>query len=82
MRLLASVNTLMNGQGRTLDELFAAIGVVADVRSDSSVNTFYVTVRILYCKESESHEQWETNHDGPDHCVEQNPFHMCCMGTP
>lgn len=51
MRLLASVNTLMNSQGRTLDELFAAIRVVADMRSDSSMNTFYVTVRQLHLDE-------------------------------
>lgn len=45
------MNTLMNSQGRTLNELFAAVRVVADMRSDSSVNTLYVTVRLLYLDE-------------------------------
>lgn len=38
--LLASVNTLMNGQGRTLNELLAAVWVIANMRADAAVDTF------------------------------------------
>lgn len=45
VRLLSGVDTLMYGQGRSLDELFTAIGIVTNVRSDSSVDALCVTVR-------------------------------------
>jgi hypothetical protein len=38
--LLASVDTLMDGQGRALDELLPAVGVIAHVRTDPAVDTF------------------------------------------
>lgn len=41
MRLLTSVNTLVNGQSRALDELFPTVGIVADVWPDTTVNSFY-----------------------------------------
>lgn len=40
MGLLASVDTLVNRQGGALDELLAAVGVVAHVRADTAVDTF------------------------------------------
>lgn len=40
VRLLARVNTLMHRQGRTLDELLAAVGVVAHMGADAAVDTF------------------------------------------
>lgn len=40
MRLLASVHSLVNSESRSLDESLVAFGVVANVRSDSGVNTF------------------------------------------
>lgn len=40
MRLLASVDTLVHREGGALDELLAAAGVIADVRTDAAVDTF------------------------------------------
>jgi hypothetical protein len=40
VRLLASVDALVDCQGRTLDELLAAVGVIAHVRADSAVDAF------------------------------------------
>lgn len=40
MWLLASVNTLVDGQSRALNELFAAIWKVTDVRSYTAVDAF------------------------------------------
>jgi hypothetical protein len=34
------VDTLVDGQGGALDELLAAVGVVAHVRADTAVDTF------------------------------------------
>lgn len=40
VRLLTGVDTLMDCQGRTLNELFATVGIITDVRADTAVNTF------------------------------------------
>jgi len=40
MRLFPSVDSLMNGQGGTLDELLATSRVVTDVGTDTAVDTF------------------------------------------
>jgi hypothetical protein len=39
VRLLASVDALVHRQGRTLDKLLAAVGVIAHVRTDAAVDT-------------------------------------------
>lgn len=39
MRLLAGVDSLVNSQGRSLDELLVALGVVADMRPDACVDS-------------------------------------------
>ena len=39
VRLLASVNTLMNSESRTLNELLSAVGILAHVRPDSTMDT-------------------------------------------
>lgn len=39
VRLLSSVDSLVDGQGRPLDELLAAVGVVADMRPHSGVDS-------------------------------------------
>jgi hypothetical protein len=41
MGLLASVHSLMDGQGRTLNELLVATRMITDVRSDTTVDSFY-----------------------------------------
>lgn len=41
MRLLASVHSLVNSESRSLDESLVTFGIVANVRSDSGVNTLY-----------------------------------------
>jgi len=41
VRLLASMDTLMNGQGRSLNKLFAAVGVLAHVRADATMDTLW-----------------------------------------
>lgn len=38
VRLLSSVHSLVNGKGGTLDELFAAVWIVADMWPHSSVD--------------------------------------------
>ena len=40
VRLLTSVDTLVNREGGALNELLAAVGVVAHVRADTAVDTF------------------------------------------
>lgn len=40
--LLARVDTLMNRQGRALDELLPAVGVLAHMRTDATVDAFWV----------------------------------------
>ena len=47
VRLLASVDTLVDRQGGTLDELLAAVGVVANMRADAAVDTFCECVSAL-----------------------------------
>lgn len=44
MRLFARVNSSMNSQRRTLDELLFAARVIAHVRTDTSVDTFCTTL--------------------------------------
>jgi hypothetical protein len=41
--LLAGVDTLVDRQRGALDELLAAVGVVAHMRADAAVDTFYIT---------------------------------------
>lgn len=41
VRLLACVHTLVDGQRRPLDELLAAVGVVAHVGANATVDTFW-----------------------------------------
>lgn len=41
MGLLARVDTLVNSQGGALDELLAAVGVLAHVRADTTVDAFW-----------------------------------------
>lgn len=43
VRLLAGVHTLMDGQGRPLDKLLAAVGVLADVRTNAAVDALWQT---------------------------------------
>jgi hypothetical protein len=40
MRLFAGVDALVHSQGGALNELLAAVGVIAHVRTDTAVNTF------------------------------------------
>ena len=47
VRLLAGVDALMDGQRGSLDELLAAVGVVANVRADAAVDTFCECVSAL-----------------------------------
>lgn len=39
MGLLARVHSLVNGQGRSLDELLVALGIVADMGPNACVDT-------------------------------------------
>jgi hypothetical protein len=48
------VDTLVNGQGGALDELLAAVGVVAHVRADTAVDTF------MTCEVTASREAFTT----------------------
>lgn len=50
VRLLSSVDTLVDGQGRPLDELLAAVGVVADMRPHSGVNSLMASKIAPSCK--------------------------------
>ena len=43
VRLLASMYSSVHGESRSLNELFAAIRIVADVRPYPAVNSLYVT---------------------------------------
>lgn len=43
VRLLASMYSRMHREGRSLDKLFAAVRIVADMRPYSAVNSLYVT---------------------------------------
>jgi hypothetical protein len=54
MRLLASVDTLVDRQGGTLDELLAAVGVIANMRADAAVDTF------MTCEVTASREAFTT----------------------
>jgi hypothetical protein len=47
VRLLAGVDTLVHSQSRALDELLAAVGVVAHVRADTAVDTFCMSQSVL-----------------------------------
>lgn len=40
MGLLACVDTLMNRQGGALDELLAAVGILADMGTNAAVDAF------------------------------------------
>jgi hypothetical protein len=51
VRLLASVDALMHSQGRTLDELLAAIRILAHVRADTTVDTF-MTCKVTTTREA------------------------------
>ena len=39
VRFFSSMNSLVYSQGRALDELFAATGVIADVRPNTAMDT-------------------------------------------
>lgn len=41
VRLLARVHTLVDCESGALDELFSAVGEIADVRPDAAVDAFY-----------------------------------------
>jgi hypothetical protein len=47
MRLLAGVDTLVDRQRRPLDELLSAVGVVAHVGADATVDPFYCCQCVL-----------------------------------
>jgi hypothetical protein len=44
MRFFTSVNSHVDGQSRTLDELFATTRMLTDVGSDTTVYPFYVEI--------------------------------------
>ena len=46
-RVEAIRKSLMDGQGRTLNELLTAVGVVAHVRTDTTVNAFWRSQCVL-----------------------------------
>lgn len=78
--LLSSVDTLMNCKGRALDELLAAAGKVADVRSHTRVDPLcaVLSVRRMLMWAG----QRMTNHDEQGHCVAQSPCYRRCTGRP
>jgi len=51
VRLLAGVDTLVNSQSRPLDELLAAVGILAHVRTDTAMNALcrIVSVTTFCC---------------------------------
>jgi hypothetical protein len=51
VRLLAGVNTLVNRQSRPLNKLFAAVGILAHVRTDAAMDAFcrIVSVTTFWC---------------------------------
>jgi hypothetical protein len=66
---LAGVDTLVDGQSRALNELLAAVGVVAHVRTDPAVDTFWGSQCVLLVDEAQA-----PYHDVPGHCVARSPF--------
>lgn len=42
MGFLAGVHSLVNGQGRSLDELLVTLGIVTDMGSNTCVDTLYI----------------------------------------
>lgn len=60
------MDALVNSQSGPLDELLAAAGVVADVRSDASVDALCVTVSLQLLIKRKQPGGGGTNHDGPD----------------
>jgi hypothetical protein len=47
VRLFASVDALVHSEGGALDELLTAVGVIAHVRTDAAVNTFWKSQCVL-----------------------------------
>lgn len=72
VRLLAGVNTLVHSQSRPLDELLAAVGILAHVRTDAAMDAFcrIVSVTTFFGVAAQA-----PYHDGRGHCVARNPFH-------
>lgn len=56
--LLAGMNTLMHGQGRSLDELLATFGPVTDVWSDTAVNTLCFMSVAVHTREENIDIPW------------------------
>ena len=50
VRLFAGVDALVHSQGRALNELLAAVGVIAHVRTDTAVNAFCGSQCVLCCR--------------------------------
>lgn len=78
MRLLASMNTLMNSEGRALNKLFATAGIVANMWADSAVDSF---CRLLLIGRTERCNAI-THHGEPSHYDEQSSSHKCCKDMP
>lgn len=77
MGFLTRVDTLMDCQGRALDELLAAVGVVAHVRTDPAVDTFWGSQCVLLVDEAQA-----PYHDVQGHCVARSPFRTLSTRTP
>jgi hypothetical protein len=78
VRLLTSMDTLVNGQGRSLNELFTAVGIFAHVRTDAAMDTLWQGVSEL--RRSGVSRAQAPYHDVRGHCVEQTPSRKSSTG--
>lgn len=77
---LAGMHTLVDGQGRSLDELFPTSRVIANVGTDSAVNALCSNI---VSKQASSQLTWVVTHHGAqDRSAWQSPSHMSGRGTP
>ena len=70
VRLLAGVHTRVHGQGGSLYELLSAAGVVAHVRSYSTMNTLCQNCKHAIVRRSS--EKFRAYHDAPSRFSSQN----------
>jgi hypothetical protein len=77
VRLLAGVDALVHGEGGALDELLAAVRVVAHVRADAAVDTFCRCQCIAFDVPVQA-----PYHDVQGHCVARSLYHRSSTRRP
>lgn len=73
VRLLAGMNACVYSQRRSLDKLLIATGIIADMRSNATVYTFYTPI-----SDKSTTGRHGAHHAVRDHFFAQILYRKCC----